>query len=289
METKFRAFQLDSAGSLFSFFKPNHYTLIEARIPKGGLKILEADLKSHGKSNIDTLHITSWDEDHCNYGDLIQILNHLRPSFIEIPGYSPESDTGKLCETTIHSYDKVHQEYKPNVKKITKDYIDKLSAGALKDTNDIVYNSKENTEKKNDMSLIRLFRSNGFNVISLGDCECSDLANGLISRPIFSSEIDVLILPHHGADNGFITAKFLTTIKPKVAICSSNYDNQYEHPKQSIRDLLYENGIPLYTTKTGDVYVIHKKGETQSSVYNLMSDNEQISSTKTFFPKRHQA
>lgn len=43
-KTKFRAFQLDSEGSLFSFYSSNRYTLIEARIPKGGIEVLRSDL-----------------------------------------------------------------------------------------------------------------------------------------------------------------------------------------------------------------------------------------------------
>lgn len=289
MVTKFRAFQLDTDGSLFSFYKPNHYYLIEARTPKGGLGVLQADLKLHNKERVDVLHITSWDNDHCNYEDLIQILNHLRPSVIEIPDYTPDSDNGKLCLKTITGYDIIHDQYKPNVRIISRQVINNLGRAVLRETNNVVYNSKENADKKNDMSLIKLFRSFGFNVLSLGDCECNSIATGLSLCGCITTEVDVLILPHHGADNGFITSAFLDAVKPKVAICSSNYGNQYEHPKQAIRDLLFEKGIPLYTTKTGDVWIVHKSGEAQSSVYNMMTDNEQISSTKTFSPKRHQA
>lgn len=288
METKFRAFQLETDGSLFSFFKPNNYTLIEARIPKGGLGILQADLKFHNKQCVDVLHITSWDNDHCNYDDLVQILNHLRPSVIEIPHYIPDSDNGKLCLKTITGYDSIHEQYKPNVRTVSPEYISTLTKGVAKATNDIAYKSKENTDKKNDMSLIRLFRSSGFNVFSLGDCECPTLATTLMNYSFVATEVDVLILPHHGADNGFITSEFLEKVNPKIAVCTSNYGNQYEHPKQAIRDLLYEKGIPLYTTKTGDVWVIHKKGEVISTVYNMMSDNTNISSSITFPPKRHQ-
>lgn len=289
METKFRAFQLDTDGSLFSFYKPGFYTLIEARLPKGGLEVLKNDLKIHGLSRINTLHVTSWDNDHCNYDDLIQILNHLRPAAIEIPGYSPDTETGELCEKTIHGYDAIHEMYKPNVIRVNKSYIAGLSAASFKETVDVAYHSKENADKKNDMSLIKLFRSNGFNVISLGDCECGELAQDLMTRSIFSSEIDVLILPHHGADNGFITADFLSAVKPKIAISSSNFGNQYGHPKHTIRDLLYEHNIPIYTTKTGDVFIVHKKGERESEVYNLISDNDKVSSTKKFSPKRYAA
>lgn len=288
METKFRAFQLNTDGSLFSYYKPNMYYLIEARLPKGGLEVLKKDLDMHGKSHIDVLHITSWDNDHCNYDDLVQILNHLRPNTIEIPAYLPDTDSGKLCRKTILGYDEIHEQYKPNVTIVSSSYIGSLRSATAGGTNNVVYHSKENVEKKNDMSLIKLFRSNGFSVLSLGDCECSTIAEGLSATGIIATEVDVLILPHHGADNGFITQNFLEKVKPKIAICSSNYGNQYEHPKQAIRDLLYQNNIPLYTTKTGDVHVVHEKGVTESQIFNMMSDNGNVSSKSKFTPKRHQ-
>jgi competence protein ComEC len=64
-----------------------------------------------------------------------------------------------------------------------------------------------------------------------------------------------MILAHHAADNGFTTKNFLAHLEPRLAICSSNYDNLYDHPRQEIRDLLHEQGVRLMTTKTGDVIV----------------------------------
>src|SRR5690349_7701396 len=106
---KFRAFQLDTPGSLFSLYKDNAYTLIEARIPKGGLAVLQKDLQMHGKDHVDLLHITSWDTDHCCSEDLQLIINHLRPSTIEYPDYPAESDDGKYCQRLVLGYDRVHQ------------------------------------------------------------------------------------------------------------------------------------------------------------------------------------
>jgi competence protein ComEC len=284
--TKFRAFQLNSHGSLFSFYKSNTYNLIEARIPKGGIGVLQADLEIHNKQTIDVLHITSWDTDHCCYDDLVQILNHFRPATIEVPDYTPESEESKLSRSVIMKYDDIHQQYIHNVKVISKEYIKSLSNAQSKDTSNVVFESSYNSDCKNDMSLIKLFRSLGFNVLSLGDCESADIANRLMDHSIIIEEVDVLILPHHGADNGFITEVFLRKVNPKIAVCSSNYDNQYDHPRQEIRNLLYEKGICLYTTKTGDIVIYHERGKTNSLAINLIAESTKISSQKVFTPKR---
>jgi competence protein ComEC len=96
-----------------------------------------------------------------------------------------------------------------------------------------------------------------------------------------------MILAHHGADNGFTTKKFLRHIDPTVAICSSNYDNQHDHPRQEIRDLLHEEGIRLMTTKTGDVIV--QSVENHTGVYdvvNLIAKSTEVSSTARFVSKK---
>ena len=99
-----------------------------------------------------------------------------------------------------------------------------------------------------------------------------------------NSETDIMILAHHGADNGFTTDNFVRTIKPKIAVCSSNYDNQFEHPRQEIRDILYRNDIPLFTTKTGDV-IVSCNEDNVAHVYNYITDGTVLSSTYRFVPK----
>lgn len=286
LETKFRAFQLDTDGSLFSYYKVNLYFLIEARLPKEGLNILVEDLKLHSKTIIDVLHITSWDADHCNYNDLIQILNKLRPNLIEVPSYEPDTDNGRLCKKTILGYDDIHQKYKPNVRVMSKEYITQLPNAEARGISNVVYHSTYDNNNKNDMSLIKLFRSNGFNVLSLGDCESQEIASYLLRVSFVTTEVDVLILPHHGADNGFLTGAFLDIVKPKLAVCSSNHGNEYDHPRPNIRALFSSRNIPLMTTKRGDVIVFHEKGKTQTAAINLVANNQEHEPTKFFTPKR---
>lgn len=284
-QTKFKAFQLDTDGSLFSFYKQNHYTLLEARLPKGGIEVLATDIKEHNKTTIDTLHITSWDEDHCHFEDLTQILNRFRPAHIEVPHYKPDSENGQLCYKTLMKYDYIHQRSVHNVRIVDKAYIDSLTPGQSGGVSNIVYAPIFNCDCKNDMSLIKLFRSSGFNVLSLGDCESAETARRLMNSSIILSDVDVLILPHHGADNGFISPEFLRKVNPKIAICSSNHGNQYDHPKQEIRDMLYEANVRLYTTKNGDV-IIYKNTDMPSALaINRITDNDVVSSKFFFTPK----
>lgn len=138
------------------------------------------------------------------------------------------------------------------------------------------------------MGLIKLFRSNGFNVSSFGDCESKEISDRLGRSSILCTELDVMILAHHGAKNGFTNEEFLKRTAPILAVCNSNYDNQYEHPKQEIRDMLHKLDIPVFTTKTGDVLIYQQAGSEKAIIHNLISDKTRESSRYQFTPKRFQ-
>ena len=126
-----------------------------------------------------------------------------------------------------------------------------------------------------------------FNVASLGDIEDSQIGSMLRRSKAFCEEVDVMILAHHGADNGLTTKKFLEATRPTIAICSSDYDNTYEHPRQEIRDALHELEIPIYTTKTGDVVIESSRSHSAYySVDNFIANSTRISSSKTFSSKK---
>ena len=95
--TRFRAYQLGSHGSSFSYFAGNTFTLLEARVTDQSRPRLLAELKACGRRTIGTLHITSWDNDHCSEGDLEWLLDHLAPRRIEYPGYQPHTACGLAC------------------------------------------------------------------------------------------------------------------------------------------------------------------------------------------------
>jgi competence protein ComEC len=285
MLTRFRAFQLDSAGSLFSFYKPGEYSLIEARLPKAGIEVLQRDLHECNVDNVNYSHITSYDNDHCSSTDLIAILNYLRPDIIEIPDYKPDTQDGALCWRILHGYEKIHQEYVQNLREINMDYIRSLPQATAWTRNNVIYPSIFNSDNKNDRSLIKLFRSDGFSVLSLGDCESPKIGEVLMASNI-TAEVDVLILPHHGADNGLVTKEFLEFLQPKVAIATADYDNQYGHPHSNVYQLLHDRDIPLLTTKRGDVYIMQQDGAPNAVVQSMNGDNTEVERAFPFIPKK---
>lgn len=288
--TRFRAYQLGNAGSSFSYYDGSALTLIEARLTDMSRPNVMFELEQAGKEYIDTLHITSWDNDHCRPVELKEILETLLPSKIESPGYEPHTDSGKTCLGYIEQYQKhfINKSKNVEVQTHSPDFINNLdSASTGLGYSDILYHPRELCDSSNDNSTVKLFRSGSFTVLSLGDVEKEEIAKRISSGPIACTQVDVMILAHHGAANGFTTDQFVKAIKPRIAICSSNYANQFLHPKQEIRDLLYHNDIKLLTTKTGDIVIKSINdhvGECQ--IYNLAGNNTVVSSQYLFNSKR---
>ncbi len=283
--TRFRAYQLGVNGSSFSYFASNHFTLNEGMALESNRAQLLEELRLCGKSTIDTLHITSWDQDHCSEAGLEWILKNLPPNRIEAPGYEPHTDCGEACKKMIGEYRTkwVSKGRSVAVQRIDPPYIKSLEAAQPLGYADIVYHPKQFYPDPNDNSTVKFFRRGAFNVLSLGDVMDPSIGSLLRACRTLCREVDIMILAHHGADNGFTTKKLLETLRPTIAICSSDYGNKFDHPRQEIRDLLREQRIPLFTTKTGDVVIETIGGHTMDyRVTNMSGNNGDVSSIGTF-------
>jgi len=291
IRTRFRAYHLGYSGSSFSYFAGGHFTMIEGRLTEDSRRQVEIEIERCGVDVADVLHITSWDSDHCNKYELPDLLNLIQPRRIECPGYDPIKDYGhgEDCLEMIAEYRSRRRNtgFVPEVEHITPAYIEGLEHASAKAFKNTFYNPYHIVENANDNSTVKHFRRGSFNVLSLGDVESPLIGARLRRSRILCSETDIMILAHHGADNGFTTKKFLNHIDPTVAICSSNYDNQYDHPREEITELLHEEGIWLKTTKTGDVIVRSTGDHTgEYEVINLIAKSTEESSRRSFVAKK---
>ena len=132
----------------------------------------------------------------------------------------------------------------------------------------------------NDNSYVKLFRVGSFQVLSLGDCESSEISKALASDEILQNEVDIMILAHHGSSEDFTTTEFLKAINPQIAISCSDFDNKYGHPTPVIRQRLSNQNIKLLTTKEGDV-IAQTVNKYYYKVSNYISNNEKKDSVVT--------
>lgn len=135
--------------------------------------------------------------------------------------------------------------------------------------------------------LSNYLKSGVFSVLSLGDLEKEEISRWLTQFPTIINEIDILILAHHGSNNGFSTTDFIKSINPKIAISLSNRNNQYEHPHDAVYRRIINNNSKYYSTKDGDI-IIESVGEhtAKSTVYNYISNGEVCKDKFSFFSKR---
>lgn len=257
IHTRFKAYCLGTEGGSYSFFAGEHFTLIEARVTDRNYQAIVNELTACGKKYIDTLHITSWDMDHCDCNGLEWILKNLRPTKIEYPGYEPHTDEAKACLQKIQAYQRARRVEGATVTtiSITPQYIGTLESGVSLGYRDILYHPKSIYDQSNDNSTVQLFRCGSFNVASLGDVEHDNIGAALKRSSIFCDETDVLILPHHGSDHSVLSRRFLKEVRPQIGVCCNDYDDKHGHPDDTVREWFEEFGIPLMCTKTGDVLV----------------------------------
>lgn len=287
--TRFRAYQLGSEGSSFSYWANGHFTLIEGRLTQTNHATLRAELHTCNKASIDTLHITSWDQDHCSLIDLQWILKNLAPRRIEYPGYEGDSESAGQCskELSIYRDARVRNGLPATIQAIDPVYIKSLGKAQDLGYKDLIYHPRELYDKSNDNSTVKLFRSGMFNVASLGDIEDNMIGAGLRNSRIFQREVDVLILAHHGSNNSVTSPRFLREVRPTVAICSSNYDNKFDHPTPEIQQMLWEAKVPLFTTKTGDVIIESIAGHsTNYRVTNWIADSTKLNRVEVYKSKK---
>ncbi|WGL94087.1 hypothetical protein [Arsenophonus nasoniae] len=275
IKTRFRAYTLGSAGSSFTYATKDEFALIEARAPNDVQKRILTEMEIFGHKYISLLHITSWDLDHCNPSDLEWILENLKPKKIEYPGYEPESDRSLNSLKLIKEYEK-KKKNEIQVTAITPEFINSLNPGSSYSYSNILFNPREKFEKANDNSIVKFFRSGMFNVLSLGDVESIKIG-AMLKRSSLIKEVDVLILPHHGGNSDVLSKDLLEKIDPKLAICTSNHGNQYDHPNQNVRNLLSGLEIGLYTTKSQDVIISSKNSHVGSyDVYDFKIDTNEV-------------
>lgn len=278
--TRFRAYQLGEKGASFSISVDQYFVLIEARYNSVNKSHIIYEMGLSGVAHINVLHITSWDEDHCKSTELEDIIKDLKPSIIECPGYDPHTITGiRSLSIILNSGCKVVR-ITPSV--VQSQFFTRLVG------RDLFFgpiNIKKGTTS-NNMSVIKLFRIGSFQVLSLGDCEDSDIAERLVEEEIITKEVDVLILAHHGADNGFTTTDFLKALNPRVAICACDWDNMYSHPSDKVRSMLSNLGIKYYSTKAGDI-IAQSVDKYKFKVSNYITNNEKKDSVETFTNKTY--
>ncbi len=278
--TRFRGYQLVSRGASFSYWDGENFTLGEARLTDENVHSIIHELSICGKDTIDTLYISSWEEDHCHPDELWEILTIYHPRTIYLPRVGPDPTNAGQVRSL-----KIIEEFKgpPEPQVYTTLNIPNAVPWAYCD----VFCGLPESANSNDNSLPVLFHTGNIGVLSVGDLESAELSQLVSAMPMLNEQVDVYILSHHGSSPSFNTRDLIQAITPSVCIALVDRDNQYGHPdpvvQQRANDLSY-----YYSTKDGDV-VIETAAESNHGnfkLFNYTKNGNKLDSIKEFTSKR---
>ena len=186
-------------------------------------KYLVPFLKARGVKQIDHIIISHWDEDHCD--GLRDLAKDFKIGQVHFSHIYPAWAEFLERENIPASYMEAGYKYS-----LDQDLsLDVLAGNSLED-------------KENNRSLVFCAQLENQRILFTGDGE-KELEERLKPYPT-----DVYQVGHHGSKTSS-GEKFLSQIKPKIAVVSSGKNNPFGHPHQEVLDRLKSHGVATYSLK----------------------------------------
>jgi competence protein ComEC len=111
------------------------------------------------------------------------------------------------------------------------------------------------SEARNENSIVLKLTHGETSFLLSGDAE-DDQEAYLVEEYGPQLESTVLKAGHHGSSSSS-SGGFLDAVNPEAVIVSSGYDNQYDHPTETVLQRLSDRSIPTYWTGThGDIVLV---------------------------------
>jgi competence protein ComEC len=124
--------------------------------------------------------------------------------------------------------------------------------------------------------IIPYLGNNSSCVLKISNLKTSILLTGDIEEPVeyrlihnnlIDIQSDVLIVPHHGSRTSS-SIEFIQKVNPKVAINSSGFANQFNHPHPLIKQRYMDEGIDFIDTQTsGNIQISFKNSNFNITEY----------------------
>lgn len=228
-------FQAREEGVYFIYVGQGDSSLIKSKnkiclVDTGGAKksrparkYLVPFLKARGVKQIDHIIISHWDEDHCD--GLRDLAKDFKIGQVHFSHIYPAWAEFLERENIPTSYMEAGYKYS-----LDQDLsLDVLAGNSLED-------------KENNRSLVFYAQLENQRILFTGDGE-KELEERLKPYPT-----DVYQVGHHGSKTSS-GEKFLSQIKPKIAVVSSGKNNPFGHPHQEVLDRLKSHGVATYSLK----------------------------------------
>lgn len=208
----------------------NYNYLIDAGVNRGDNKLVNY-LDSIGIDTIHAMLLTHPHFDH--YGEFEDVIE----SGIKVLKFIKNKDSRTI--STYNSLMNILQIY--GIAIDTVDYLDSLNW--IFESDILSPNYANGFTDYNNNSIVFKMSFGNLKFLFTGDSETEN-NNYLINN--YNIDVNILKMPHHGADNGFNYSYMIAT-NPEIAIISSG-DNSYGHPSHSVIDMIKANNGLVYST-----------------------------------------
>ncbi len=233
----------------------DHYMVYDAgNYTDSGAKAFSAISEIIPDGDIDLLVLSHSDADHL--GAVDEICNKYSVERILRTGFKRTSDTWETAVTAIgnekaNDLNLSYFEFPPGATFRFGDTLVTIVAGFHKPPDNWIGLSM--SEKRNSISIVIRLQYKGKSILFTGDTvgrHIDDPDNTCIAAEKYMVDnsdfipidSDVLIAPHHGADNASST-KFITAVSPEFVIFSSGH--KHHHPRSSVAKRYISNGVSL--------------------------------------------
>ena len=240
------AFDVGNADAFMIKAPDNQYIFIDTgKVGFNGGKsqaeiIILKYLKDIGVKKVNSVVISHFDNDHC--GGAVDLIKNLNVDSVYVTDLNHESNLAK----TIYKTAKFN-----NTQLVKAD-----NSQVIYDKNGLKLTNYIPTMRKsdNENSIITLLEYEGFSMLFTGDSTSVALEEVLNYLP---KNIDVLKVPHHGADGG-LNRNIIKYLAPKYSIVSVG-ENKFGHPSLLTLGLL--EGSEVLRTDIHNAIKIKIKGK----------------------------
>lgn len=203
-------------------------------------------LKSIGITNLSYLILTHGDYDHA--GEAEHLIDNFKV---------------KRVIFNSGSYNNLEENIITNLETNNINYVNDITKIKFGNTYlNILYT--DNYDNENDNSLVIHMNLNNYNFLFMGDASTEVEDNILLKYNL--NEIDFLKVGHHGSDTSS-KEEFINSINPKYSIISVGKNNRYNHPKESVLEILESSNI-YRTDKDGTIEIQINKNKYNIKTYS---------------------
>ncbi len=229
-----------------------------ALIDAGPSKEIVSELKRLGVKSIDLVVVSHHHADH--YGGMDAVIKTFRPRFFLATDSS---------HTTPHYLKLLRLVRDSGITAIFPTTSPrKIELGSVVLT--VMPQPPENHEDENDNSIGIRVQHGSFSTLLTGDSQDAERAYWERHVPDLIQNCTVLKLAHHGSKNG-TDARWLGTVRPRLAVISVGASNDYGHPSPQTLALLSRMRIPVLRTDQDGTITIRSDGKHWESVVSSRS------------------